>query len=222
MQLGLVQIHTVKAMKKMILFMRFLGSATNSISDCNGNFEILPPATQNSVLNTVFAACFLRNADLDRFSAKLDKFFSLNQCYIHMRDEWEGLDPELMGHCKRIKLQRAPMREIAEFYIGFMKRKALEADPEVSIKLTTGDYPDKIQSPSSGITLNDFIPPAELRRRQEAKEKQQQYHCDKVWGEDAEFTTKNNAGGFGAPPKDTNNGVGGQNLDQFMKDLANI
>ena len=77
----MIEIHRIKAIKQTILFLRFIETAAGPISECNGQFELLPPASQTSLLNAAFSAKYLRFEDHEQFGALIQEYFSFSPVF---------------------------------------------------------------------------------------------------------------------------------------------
>ena len=175
LQMIIVEVHRIKAIKKAILFLRFIETASMQITESKGDFDVLPPASQTSILNVAFSAQYLRIPEYSDFGGLIFQFFQNSLTFNKMFESWEGLDEELKQHCENIKLQRVSDKEIARFYIEYMTRHVLQADPSVSNKLAQNEYSDQIgKSYGSNAKVNEFISPAEKTRRKIAEEQMKQ------------------------------------------------
>jgi hypothetical protein len=72
-----------------------------------------------------------------------------------MSNSWQGLDPELMTHCHILKMQRVSPHELSQYYVEYMKRHCLEADPKVLNKIRAQEYSKDISSGYGGIKAAD-------------------------------------------------------------------
>ena len=185
-----MEIHRVKAIKQLVLYIRFIESAAQQISEANGRYEILPPASQTALLNVAFASKYIGIPDLKNFGDRIKQYFELSNLFNHKFNTWEGVDPELKKHCQIIKMQRVAPKELAQYYSEYMKRHALQPDPRVTNKLDTGSYSDSLDDGAGGLTTNTFISPAEEQRLEMERLRAQQQ------------------GGMGGPGN--NNNLGGQ------------
>ena len=87
-----------------------------------------------------------------------------------MANNWEGLDPELMTHCHILKMQRVSPFELSHYYVEYMKRHALEADPRVMKKIASQEYSKDISSGYGGIKAGDmWMSPADLEKKRLAE-----------------------------------------------------
>ena len=147
--------------------MRFIDTASDQISESNGMFEMLSPASQTALLNIAFSGDFLRIPDLKAFSDRIKHYFSLNMTFTRMSNNWEGLDQELQKHCHILKMQRVSPYELAQYYVEYMKRHVLEPDPIVLEKIRTQEYSRDISSGYGGIKAGDmWVSPADLEKKQ--------------------------------------------------------
>lgn len=188
-----VEVHRIKAIKKAILFLRFIETASMQIAESKGDFDLLPPAAQTSILNVAFAAQFLRIQELSDFGGLIFSFFQNNLTFNKMFECWEGLDEELKDHCEKVKLQRVPDKEVADFYVQYMARHVLQADPTVINKIANNEYSNQIpKSYGSNTKVNEFVCPAEITRRKLAEEQLRQEQESKANGTYAGFGGNNN------------------------------
>lgn len=161
----------------MVLYVRFIETASKQISECDGAFENLPPASQTALLNVAFAGDYLGVPDLLAFSNRIKEYFKLNGTFMRMFNNWEGIDEELKTHCEAIKMQRVSPRELAQYYIEYMQRHALEPDPKVKNKLEAGEYSTNVSAGYGTQSLNNmFLCPAEMERRKMAELQNQLNH----------------------------------------------
>lgn len=150
--------------------MRFIDTAAEQISECKGQFEILSPASQTALLNVAFAGEFLRIPDLKAFADRIRHYFSMSQTFTRMLNHWEGIDSELMTHCQVLKMQRVSPFELSQYYIEYMKRHVLEADPKVVKKMQMGEYSKDLSAGYGGInTAEMWQSPAETERKKMAE-----------------------------------------------------
>lgn len=146
--------------------MRFIDTASEQISECDGKFELLPPASQTALLNVAFAGDYLRIPDLKAFSDRIRQYFQLSATFMRMSNNWEGIDPELMKHCHILKMQRVSPHELSQYYVEYMKRHALEADPKVINKIKTGEYSKDLRTGYGGVKTDDmWLSPAQLEQK---------------------------------------------------------
>jgi hypothetical protein len=147
--------------------MRFIDTASDQISECNGQFELLPPASQTALLNVAFAGDYLRIPDLKAFSDRIKQYFQLSATFMRMSNNWEGLDPELKKHCHILKMQRVSPYELSQYYVEYMKRHALEADPRVLNKIKAQEYSKDLSAGYGGVKTGDqWMSPAQLEQKQ--------------------------------------------------------
>lgn len=167
----------MKGIKKIVLFIRFIETASKQIAECNGAFENLPPASQTALLNAAFAGDYLGVPDLLAFSNRIKEYFKLSPLFMRMHNNWEAIDGELKEHCHVIKMQRVSPNELAQYYIEYMKRHALEPDPKVKNKLDAGEYSKDMTAGYGAPSLNNqFLCPAELEREKMKQLQQQLNH----------------------------------------------
>lgn len=146
--------------------MRFIDTASEQISECNGQFELLPPASQTALLNIAFSGDYLRIPDLRAFSDRIKQYFQLSATFMRMSNNWEGLDEELQKHCHILKMQRVSPYELSHYYVEYMKRHALEADPRVTQKITAQEYSKDMKNGYGGLNTGDqWQSPAEAEKR---------------------------------------------------------
>jgi len=161
-----VEIHRIKSIKQIVLYMRFIDTAAEQISECRGQFEILSPASQTALLNVAFVGEFLRIPDLKAFSDRIKHYFSMSQTFTRMLNHWEGIDSELMNHCHVLKMQRVSPYELSQYYIEYMKRHVLEADPKVVKKMQMGEYSKDLSAGYGGINAAEmWQSPAEVEKK---------------------------------------------------------
>lgn len=150
----------------MVLYMRFIDTAAEQIAECRGQFEILSPASQTALLNVAFSGEFLRIPDLKAFAERIKHYFALSQTFTRMANHWEGIDEELMTHCHVLKMQRVSPFELSQYYIEYMKRHALEADPKVIKKMNNKEYSKDLSAGYGGInTAEMWQSPAEMEKK---------------------------------------------------------
>lgn len=158
----LVSVNRIRACKKLVLYFRFLETAARQISECKGQFELLPESSQASSMNLAFSSDYLDIKEIREFGTKIKVYFQNSPAFYHMAANQTMVDPELRNHCEAVKLQRGPMKELAVYYISYMDRMGKEADPRVKEKLQKGLYPDTItpvQMGGPGLQANAFNHP---------------------------------------------------------------
>lgn len=141
----LVLVNRIRAAKKLVLYFRFLETSARQIADCKGQFESLPESSQSTSLNIGFASEYLDIKDIRDFGAKIKDYFKLSPAFYTMTSNQSYVDPELKKHCEVVKLQKASMKELAEYYLSYMDRQGKEADPKVREKLSKNQYSDSLQ-----------------------------------------------------------------------------
>ena len=141
----LVSVNRIRACKKLVLYFRFLETAARQISECRGQFEILPESSQTSSINLAFASDYLDINDIRGFGLKIKEYFKLSPAFLNMFANFVMVDPELKKHCEAVKFQRVPMKDLAEYYVSYMDRMGKEADPRVKAKLLSKEYSDSLQ-----------------------------------------------------------------------------
>jgi len=121
-----VNVRKVTAMKKAVIYVRFLGNAKKFIADSKGVFEKLPDTSKTSVKNIIFAAKHLPDKELTEFAIFLQKYFqtdeSVQMAQIQNSPE---LDADLKKECLVVKNQTIPDSELIDYYIEYMKRNGL-------------------------------------------------------------------------------------------------
>ena len=140
LQIILVQVNKIRAAKKLVLYFRFIETSARAISECKGQFELLPESSQTSLLNIAFAGESIDIKELREFSWKVKEYFRLSPAFYTMFANHVMVDPDLKKHCEIVKLQRGSQKEIAEYYISYMDRMGKEADPKVKEKLQKNQY----------------------------------------------------------------------------------
>ena len=147
-----------------MIYVRFIDSAARQVAECNGKFEELAPSCQNALINIAFAGQFIEIPELRQMSKTIKQYFQLSNTFQHLYNTWSNVDPDVMEHCKKIKLQRVSDKEIAEFYLGYMGRQGLSADPRVENKFNCNEYSDQIPQSYGN---REFISPHETKMGQE-------------------------------------------------------
>lgn len=135
-----ITVNKIRASKKLVLFFRFLENASRQISECRGQFEFLPEASQSAVINAAFAADHLDIKELRDFGLKIKDYFKLSPTFNMAFQNQQMVDPELKKHCEIVKYQKASAKDIAEYYVAYMDRMGKEADPRVKDKLKKNQY----------------------------------------------------------------------------------
>ena len=131
---------------------------------------MLSPASQTALLNVAFVGDYLRIPDLKAFSDRIKHYFSLSQTFTRMQNHWEGIDSELMTHCQVLKMQRVSPFELSQYYIEYMKRHVLEADPKVVKKMQMGEYSKELSAGYGGINAAEmWQSPAEIEKKKMAQ-----------------------------------------------------
>lgn len=141
-----VSINRIRACKKLVLYFRFLETAAIQISESRGQFEILPESSQTSSLNLAFSSDYLDIKEIRDFGARIKHYFQNSPAFYHQLASMILVDPELKKHCEAVKLQKCPMKDLAEYYISYMDRMGKEADPKVKDKLQKGMYSNSINA----------------------------------------------------------------------------
>lgn len=141
-----VTINRIRACKKLVLYLRFLETAARQISESKGQFEILPESSQTSSLNLAFSSDYLDIKEIRDFGARIKHYFQNSPAFYHQLASMILVDPELKKHCEAVKLQKCPMKDLAEYYISYMDRMGKEADPKVKDKLQKGMYSNSINA----------------------------------------------------------------------------
>lgn len=139
-----ITVNKVRASKKLVLFFRFLENAARQISECRGQYEFLPEASQTAVINIAFAGDHIDIKELRDFGLKIKDYFKLSPTFNMAYQAQQNIDPELKKHCEVIKYQKASAKDIAEYYVTYMDRMAKEADPRVKDKLKKNQYDTNI------------------------------------------------------------------------------
>lgn len=146
----LVCVNRIRACKKLVLYFRFLETAARQISECRGQFEILPESSQSSSLNLAFSSDYLDIKEVRDFGLRIKDYFKLSPGFAQMYANHILVDPELKRHCEAVKYQKASMKDLAEYYVSYMDRMGKEADPKVKAKLASKEYSDNIQTMAMG------------------------------------------------------------------------
>lgn len=155
----LVSVNRIRACKKLVLYFRFLETAARQISECRGQFEILPESSQTSSMNLVFASDYLDVKEIRDFGLRIKDYFKLSPAFVHMSANLALVDPDLKRHCEAVKYQKGSMKELAEYYVSYMDRMGKEADPRVKTKLAAKEYSDSIQTMNAGFGAPGAFPP---------------------------------------------------------------
>ena len=147
----IVSVNRIRACKKLVLYFRFLETAARQISECKGQFEMLPESSQASSLNLAFASDYLDIKEIRDFGFKIKDYFKLSPGFLYMVSNHAMVDPELKRHCEAVKYQKASMKDLAEYYVSYMDRMGKEADPKVKSKLQAKEYSDSIAPVNPGF-----------------------------------------------------------------------
>ena len=179
----------------------------------------MPPASQTALLNVAFAGEYLRIPDLKAFADRIKQYFQLSATFMRMSNNWEGLDDELKKHCHILKMQRVSPYELSHYYVEYMKRHALEADPRVLNKIKAQEYSKDLSAGYGGIKAADmWMSPAQIEQKQMAELQQKLnmgqggHNGGNPYNQPGGFGGQ--PGGFGGQPNNLNNGGFNQQFGQ--------
>lgn len=114
-------VRRIQAIKKAVVYIRFLSNAKKFVSESNQVFERLPESTAMAVKNIIFASKYIGDKDICEFAHLLLRFYWKSE-EVQNAANWEGVDTELKRDCMVVLNQSIPDKELIDYYIDFMSR----------------------------------------------------------------------------------------------------
>lgn len=152
----LIMVNRIRASKKLVLYAKFVETASRQISECLGKFEVLPESSMSCSLNFAYAGDYLDIPEVRDMGAHIKGYFRLSPTFFNMYNVQHLFDPELKKHCEAVKFQKATPKDLATYYIAYMERMNKEADPRVKEKLKKNQYADVlVNTPNPFATYAD-------------------------------------------------------------------
>ena len=123
--MGAVEVLKIQAIKKVIVYCKFLENSSKFIADSRQQFDKISPAAQQAIIHVIYASEHLGDNDITEYANLLKKYY-WNFEMVQKAGEAENIDPNMRTECQCVKNQKIYDKELIDYYIEYMKRMNLE------------------------------------------------------------------------------------------------